>query len=298
MITWAWHRSLTEQDAAEVADLLAEAVPYDEEAGFSTARPDAEPVGELHHLLVSMPPVGSRESPDLDALPDVRVVAYLRLDLVDGVGRVQFVVRPPFRSRGVGTLLVEQLEAEAEGWRAIAGLRALEVWAHGSHPAADRMRMRFGGETTEAVFRTLRMLGGSRPLVGNVNDVRRTPADADSWDLVPGHRDAMSPSDLTVLSRTAEELTLDGGSARAMIGASTDSPGAELATLTLLRGGDEERTELATLIRQALLILQGAGVRMVQSHVPALDDLAVSVARELDLVHDQTDVRYELDLSH
>ncbi len=292
MITWQWHPSLSAQDATEVAALLDEAAAYDEEAGFSTARPDADAAGEVHHLLVTMPPVGSRESPDLDALPDVRVVAYLRLDVVGGAGRVQFVVRPPFRSRGVGTLLVEQLDGDAAGWASIPDLRTLQAWSHGSHPAADRMRGRFGGVVEEAVFRTLRMIGGSRPLVGSVAPVRRTSADADSWELVPGHRDAMSPSDLAVLALTTEELALEEGSGRALIGAPIGNPARGIGTLAILRKGDESREELTTLVMQSLLTLQDAGVRVVQSHVPALDDLMVSVARELDLVHDQSDVLY------
>lgn len=296
MIAWEWHRELTPADRAEVDALLAEAVAYDEEAGFSTARPGAA-VGEVHHLVVAMPPAGSRGSADLDSLPDVRVVAYLRLDVVDGVGAVHFVVRPPFRSRGVGTLLMEQLDSSPEGWASIDSLHTLEVWAHGAHPAAERMAGRFGGAVQDAVFRTLRMLGGSRPFVAAAAATSRAPAVDDGFEVVAGHRGAISPQDLAILARTSERLEVVGGAGVALIGVDPDQPGAEVGTLTVVRAGAESRDQLADLVTQALLALQDAGARVVQSHVHALDDVMVSVARELDLVHDQSDLLYRRSLA-
>ncbi|WP_110208460.1 hypothetical protein [Nocardioides daejeonensis] len=292
MITWAWRRELDPADAAEVADLLAEAAAYDAEAGFSTARLDGDGTGERHHLVVEMPPVGSRGSAELDALPDVRVVAYLCLTVSEGVGAVQFVVRPPFRSRGVATLLAEQLDADARGWAAVPGVAELRVWAHGAHPAAGRMADRFGASVEDAVFRTLRMIGGSRPFVAELAAVRRAAAEDQGWESVPGHRRSIAPDDLEILGRAEEELSLVAGAGRALIGVSRDDPARDLATLTVLRDGAETRAELKVLITQALLVLQADGARMVQSHVPALDDAMVSVARELDLVHDQSDLLY------
>lgn len=301
MITWGWHRELDAADRAEVEALLAESVEYDEEAGFSTARPDAEPLGEVRHLVVTMPPAGSRGSAELDRLPDVRVVAYLRLDVVDGVGAVQFVVRPPFRSRGVGTLLMEQLDAASEGWAAVDGLHTLDVWAHGAHPAAERMGGRFGATVEDAVFRTLRMLGGSRPFVEQVAPTRHTATKDDGHEVVAGHRGAMSPHDLVILDRITDRLEVEGAMGRVLLGVDGEQPATQVATMTVVGGGDGDggvsRADLRALVVQSLLVLQGEGARVVQAHVHALNDAMVSVARELELIHDQSDLLYRRRLS-
>ncbi|HWU33449.1 MAG TPA: GNAT family N-acetyltransferase, partial [Marmoricola sp.] len=164
MISFRWQGSLDRTELAEVEELLTAAVPYDAEAGFSTAEPRAEGDDQTRHLLVRMAPRGERGSSDLDRLPDVSVVAYLRLDMDDGQGALQFVVHPEFRSLGVGTLLFERLRDES-GWAEVSGLTSVHTWAHGAHPAADRMAKRLGASVTDAWFKTLRFLGGAEPFI-------------------------------------------------------------------------------------------------------------------------------------
>ncbi|CAM3416264.1 GNAT family N-acetyltransferase [Nocardioides dubius] len=296
MITWSWRDRLEGDDAVEVAALLAESVDYDAEAGFSTARPDAPASGAVHHLVVTMPPAGSRGSAELDRLPDVRVVAYLRLDRDGATAQAELVVRPAFRSRGIGTLLLEQLALAPDGWASMPGLVTLEGWSHGAHPAADRMRSRFGGVVEHAVFKTLRPLGGSRPFVAPVAAIRESAAPEAVTELVPGHRAAMAPGELATLGLVRTVIALEEGEGSALLGWDPGGAGEQVATLTVLPGEGGSRTALRELTVQALLVLQGAGVRMVQAYVDALDDVAVSVARELEFVHDQSDLRYRLAL--
>lgn len=296
MISWTWRDRLEGDDAAEVAALLAESVSYDEEAGFSTARPEAPASGVLRHLVVTMPPAGSRGSAELDRLPDVRVVAYLRIDQSDATGLAELVVRPAFRSRGIGTLLLEQLAAEEGGWASLSGLAEVEGWAHGDHPAADRMRQRFGGVVEHAVFKTLRPLGGSRPYVATVGAVHQADATDDGWELVPGHRAAMAPGELVTLGLARAAVTPVTGPGSVLVGWDPERPAERTATLSFARTDEQSRAELRELIVQALLVIQASGARMVQAYVDALDDVAVSVARELEFVHDQSDLRYGLPL--
>lgn len=297
MITWSWQQEMSADELVEVEELLASAASYDEEAGFSTAVPGAPQVGEVRHLLVTMPPRGSRGSADLDRLPDVRVVAYLRLDLADAVGTVQLVVRPEFRSLGVATLLFERLDSEAGGWAAVPGLARLAAWSHGEHPAANRMRMRFGGRVEQAVFKTLRPVGGNRPFRSTVAEVLTSPAAGDVPELVRGHHTAMNPADATVLARAATEISVPGSPGNLVAGVDPERPAERLAALALVRAPGAGRDDLTVLLEQGLRVLQDDGARMVQCHVDALDDLVVSVSRELGFVHDQSDLYYVRDLS-
>jgi mycothiol synthase len=87
----------------------------------------------------------ARLTPGRYGSADTPLVAFLRLD-VDRTGEAiaQMLVHRGYRSLGIGTLMLEKLSAyEGVGF---AGTGALTItsWAHGSHPAADRMARRFG----------------------------------------------------------------------------------------------------------------------------------------------------------
>lgn len=296
MIAWHWHEELSAEDLVEVEGLLDEAAWYDEEAGFATATPGAAPSGAVRHVLVTMPPRGSRGSAELDRLPDVRVVAYLRLDILDGTASTQFVVHPGFRSLGVATLLLERLAADPEGWAAVPGLRRLSTWAHGAHPAADRVKARLGGTVEHAVFKTLRPVGGSRPLLGEPSDLSRRPTDDGVPELVPGHHLALNPSDRAVIDRADTQVSVPGVPGALVLGVDAGDPGGQLAPLGLVRAVEAGREDLDALLTQGLLVLQGLGARMVHAYLDALDDDLVAVSRLLGFEHDQSDLLYSLDL--
>lgn len=297
MIDWSWRDKLVAEERSEVEQLLEAAASYDAEAGFSTATPDETPAGEVHHLLVTMPPRGSRGSAELDRLPDFRVVAYLRLDVVDGEGITQFVVRPEFRSLGVATLLFERLAAEPDGLEQVPGLTALRAWAHGAHPAAERMKMRLGGSVENAVFKTLHTLGGSRPFRGEEVEVVREPASSPVPETVPGHQQALNPADREVLCRVDTVVSVPGTTGQVLLGLDDQAPEAALAPIALVRPPEGDRDDLARLLTQGLLLLQAEGARMAQCHIDALDEDVVAVSRILGFEHDQSDLLYTLQLS-
>jgi len=291
MIDWAWTDQLATEELAAVTELARVAAEYDAEAGFSTVVPEAPASGELRHLLVTMPPPGSRESPELDALPDVPVVAYLRLDVEGDTCNVQLVVHPAFRSLGVTTLLVEQLDA-ADAWKVVPGVRWLRAWAHGAHPAAERAGRRFGGDLEHAVFKTLRVLGGNRPFHATALAARTEPIPGPVPELVPGHHLTLSPADREVLGRADTVLRIEGLEGRALLGVDVDEADAHRPAVLQVEVGEPDHATIEALLTQGLLRLQDEGARVVHCHVDALDEATVTVSRSLGLVHDQSDFLY------
>lgn len=290
MITFAWQKDLDRAELAEVEELLAEAVSYDAEAGFSTADPRMDRGALTRHLLVRMPPRGERGSVDLDRLPDVSVVAYLRVDVTDGEGALQFVVRPDFRSLGVGTLLFERLRDEG-GWAEVPGLTAVRTWAHGAHPAADRMAMRLGATVTDAWFKTLRFIGGSEPFVPAERDLEMSVRGTAVVEATSaGHRSGIAPADVEVLAQVAGALA--AGDAVVSFGAGAKDP----AIITLSATESTSRATARALLTRALLELQVGGARSAQFYVDPLMGEVLSASRELEFQHDQSDLHYVLPL--
>lgn len=289
MITYAWCTELAGVELKDVESLLEEAVEYDAEAGFSTATPATAGRGEVHHLLVSIAPPGERGSVALDRLPDVPVVAYLRLDVRGETADVQLVVRPEFRSHGVATLLAELLDEQPTGWSSIAGVRRLRAWAHGAHPAAERMARRFGARTDHALFKTLRFVGGSRPFAGNGVAAAVEPAPDGPAELVEGHLDGIAPGERSVLERGRTRLATPVGSV--LVGVDEKDPAGGSACIALDPSG-VSAGDLRTLLATALLRVQADGARVAQMYVDALSEAFVGVSRELGFQHDQSDLLY------
>ncbi|HEY9564493.1 MAG TPA: hypothetical protein VIR30_12055 [Nocardioides sp.] len=296
MITHCWRERLEAQELVAIDHMLALAADFDEEAGFSTATP-AVPGhgGDVHHLLVRMPPKGERESPDLDALPDAEVVGYLRLEVADGTGSVQLVIRPEFRSLGVATLLFERLDSESDGWASIPGLRVLRAWSHGAHPAADRMCRRFDARLEHALFKTLRQIGGSRPFDGDPLPTVERIGNAEVPELMPDHDLTMAPAEKAALKLASSTIT-DASGARTILGAHPEQPASTAAVLALVHEVGTPVAALKGLLTQGLLDLQECGARTAQLYVDALDDAFVSASRELEFIHDQSDLLYAREL--
>lgn len=155
MITVEWQDQLSDADAAELAELIAEAAAYDEEAGFSTAVPaPADPGDAVVRQAVA------RLTPDRHGAGGTPLVAFLRLDIDRAGGaQAQLLVRRGYRSLGIGTLMIERLsegsESADEGW-AGTGAVSISCWAHGNHPAAERMARRLGAETGRSRWKMMR----------------------------------------------------------------------------------------------------------------------------------------------
>jgi mycothiol synthase len=153
MITVEFRDELEPAEAAELAAMIAEAAAYDEEAGFSTASPnvgDSDAEVEVFQMV-------ARLTPGMHGSADTPLVAFLRLDVDrSGAAIAQMIVRRGYRSLGIGTLMVERLAERAGPGFAGTGAISVTTWAHGSHPAADRMARRFGAAESRIRWRLLR----------------------------------------------------------------------------------------------------------------------------------------------
>lgn len=139
MITHRWYSGVPE--SAELDQMLADAAEVDREAGFPQ---------------VTVAPPGSWQLV-VRLAASAKPAAYLRLA---SSGEAHFVVAPRLRSRGIATLLVEQVGLDVcgpGGW-AGTGVHSLRVWARGDHPAADRLARRFARYGVRRVRREWRLV--------------------------------------------------------------------------------------------------------------------------------------------
>lgn len=190
MITYEWCPALEPGVREEILGLVATAGKYDAEAGFSAIDPAevaADPSSyagqSVWHLIV-------RIAPDTDRTETAErlLAAYGRViaGTMSASGQLQFVVHPDFRSRGIATTLMERMaldraatdrapadraatDREAvdqgmldrEGWPSLSSVR---IWAHGDHPAADRLSRRFAIPAVDRTWKLVRYLSGKLAL--------------------------------------------------------------------------------------------------------------------------------------
>jgi mycothiol synthase len=294
MITCSWRTALDPGEEREVGEMLAAAAEADAEAGFPAVSLGQPYPDGARHLVVRLLPDGrpghENSSP---------VAAYLRVepDPDGGPAAVRYVVRPEFRSRGVSTLLVEQigLDLAAEGGWAGTGAPALRVWARGDHPAAQRMARRFACAGVRTARREWQLLAPLRDL--GFSDASglavRPPADAAEgaaaaalWRRCGGRDEP--PDHLGVLvagpdvpgavwyDPGVDERTEYGTAGRIV---------AVLAT----PGRDELR---AGLVAAAMAALRECGLRVAAIAVDAEDRALARSCRLLGFRHDRTDIEY------
>ncbi|WP_051192774.1 GNAT family N-acetyltransferase [Nocardia jiangxiensis] len=163
MIDYTWCRRLGEQDRAEATALVEAAARYDEEAGFSvvSAR-EVESVSTAERSVWHLP-IKARRGLSVRADAPLVMVGYLHLSIdPQGQGTVRYTVHPDYRSRGVTTLLVEELGLDvggADGWCG-RGATSLRCWAYGSHPASERLTRRFSIAPIARLWTMARHLAG------------------------------------------------------------------------------------------------------------------------------------------
>ena len=217
IISYSWTPQLEGEDLEQVLALVTAASEYDDEAGFAQIDPaDVRSTGTAGIRVLHLPIRARRDLEPVDDVPLV-VVAYLRLAIgAGGLATVSYVVHPEYRSRGLTTLLVEQLgldvDAEA-GWGA-TGASALRCWAYSTHPAADRLTRRFGVDAIAEQWGLARpltgpfaeplkapvppvgiTLGAPRALGTDITDITDVAAVVASAAVPPAHRDRLT-SDL------------------------------------------------------------------------------------------------------
>ncbi|NMO91608.1 hypothetical protein [Actinomycetospora sp. TBRC 11914] len=168
MLRVHWRETLEGVDRDGVQALIEAARAEDDEAGFSSVTAeefDRSSLDHAAHVVVRLLPRSSGRSEGLaqdwadDELP---LVAYLRLEVSGDRGEVGYLVHPSYRSLGISTLLFEQLGLDffgPAGWHD-TGARSLLVWAHGAHPATERMSRRFGARPVRRLWRMTRPFHG------------------------------------------------------------------------------------------------------------------------------------------
>ncbi|MGW5380990.1 GNAT family N-acetyltransferase [Nocardia sp. NPDC003963] len=163
MISYRWRPELDAEELAQVTALVGTAAECDAEAGFSTVGASVPAERAREGVHIAHLPVRARRDSSVHADAPWVTVAYLNLRVdPDGRGTVRFVVHPDYRSRGIATLLVEELgldTAAAGGWCG-TGARILRAWAYGTHPATERLAARFGIAAVDRQWTLVRHLSG------------------------------------------------------------------------------------------------------------------------------------------
>ena len=112
--------------------------------------------------------------------PDGELAGYAHLDVTDAVegSSAEVAVRPAYRKRGYGRLLVEGLLARTPDGR-------LRLWAHGQHPAAQALALGMGFERSRVLWQLRRSLHSPLdvPTLPDAVTVRtfRPGADEEAW---------------------------------------------------------------------------------------------------------------------
>jgi mycothiol synthase len=140
----SWFTELSPEQVAEVEVVLAAAERLDGVA----------PVGE--HVRLRMRP-GAKGSAHLLARVDGVLAGYAHLDLLgDSAGNQvgELAVHPDYRKHGLGVAMGGALVERAD---------SLRVWAHGSHPDAERLATALGFRKVRELLRMRLRLDGELP---------------------------------------------------------------------------------------------------------------------------------------
>jgi mycothiol synthase len=326
VITYRWYAGTAPDDVCDLRRMLADAAAEDDEAGFPKVTADEPDIAGATHLLVWLVP-DERPGDGRRVTGVPTLAAYLRLEAgAGGDGLVRFVVRPELRSRGIATMLFEQLglDVRAAGGWAGTGVCALRGWARGDHPAADRMARRlhrWGVRRTRREWqlsmplRAGREIGsgpGSGPVSGSATGVRAFDPDTDGAALTrllaaagrsPGpDRDGY----LFVAPGAGAGIATGVGSAPGageLRGAVSVDPDAgqrteygvagRITEMVVHPGHADGRTGTDLLVA-ALESLRDKGLRVAVITVDPDDEDLVRDCRLLGFLHDRTDCLYEV----
>jgi mycothiol synthase len=138
-------------DDATVSDVVR---VVDEATNADGVRPLSE------HVMLHLRYGGDTGGRNVLARQDGALAGYAHLDLTDLVegASAETVVHPAWRGRGIGRSLVAELIRQASGSR-------LRLWAHGEHPAAQRLAEGMGFERIRALWQMRRSLFAPLPEV-------------------------------------------------------------------------------------------------------------------------------------
>ncbi|CRK54016.1 Acetyltransferase [Rhodococcus sp. RD6.2] len=313
MISYRWCDELAVGDRDEVLALVRRAADFDAEAGFSAVDPrDVDTLSSDAQRVWHLPIKARRDLSARDDAPWV-VVAYLRLVVgVDGLGSVQFVVDPDYRSRGIATLLVEELGLDTmsgDGW-AGTGARVLRVWSYGSHPAAERLTTRFGVPAVRRQWTLLRHLSGpwAEPLDPVTTEatlsepVAATAIGAEMTELLAAatvprrHRDSLSRADDSGLAITASLSGEPAGYVRfdPALHEHEELRAAWLGALVVSDRASGRGLGSALLVR-ALVALRDAGAQVALMRIDPDDERVMRMCRLLSFEQDEAHACYQVE---
>ncbi|MDX1875966.1 hypothetical protein SBI67_27935 [Mycolicibacterium sp. 120266] len=295
MIKYEWRAALSDEESAQLADLLQRAADYDAEAEYSTiafadvenAMTSADP--RYRHLLVWMLPyataLGAPEHPE-------RIAGLIRLKVDDdGTAEASGVVDPRLRSIGIMTLLFERIgldTAHPGGWQG-TGAHTVTAWARGNHPAVGRISNRFLIPRTRRVWKLIRSTHSAEsatraPVLEPISTADLAELGwASAATTTPGPRHALREGgrvvgavDVDLTPVESEEFGRCG-----TLQALATTPQADADTRKGLLNG-------------AAALAHQAGLTGLVIYVDADDAAWVNACRLVDFQHDRTDVLLQL----
>jgi len=150
-------------------DVRARLDPEDADATLALLEAAADTDGVLplsEHAWLHLRRGGDTGTRNVLVRADGRLVGYAHLDPTDKFegSSGELVVHPDYRRRGIGRALVEQLTSLSPDGR-------LRLWAHGTHPAAERLASTLGFQRSRALCQMRRSLLAPLPPAPLPDDV-------------------------------------------------------------------------------------------------------------------------------
>lgn len=293
MIKYEWRTSWNSEESAEVADLLRRAADYDAEPEYSgiefadVEQAMTQPNSPVQHLFIWMLPyataMGQPDEPE-------RIAGLLRLTFgANDTAEATVVIDPTLRSRGIMTLLLEQVGTDAnspEGWMG-TGARTVTAWAQGSHPAAGRLSNRFLIPRTRRVWKLIRStdpveIACAAPVLEQTS--------AAALDHIGWASPLAASSHLLALRENGSVVGVTSLDLRPVESEEFGPCGTVRGALAAPRSN----TALRRLLEGAAAFAQEAGMSGLIAYVDSDNADLVNACRLSGFQHDRTDVRFQL----
>ncbi|HEX9834124.1 MAG TPA: hypothetical protein VGA66_13800 [Mycobacterium sp.] len=293
MIKYAWRSTLSDQESAQLDNLLGRAAAYDAEPEYSTidfadvARSMSTRDPTARHLVIWMLPyataIGQPDHPE-------SIAGLLRMTFTSAsAAEAAVVIDPRLRSLGIMTALLESVgldTAAPEGWLG-SGAHSITAWARGNHPASGRLSNRFLIPRTRLVWKLIRGTDYYGTAAAPVLEVIEDPALRDLGWAGPwqggGTPHALRESG-RIVGVTALDLRPIESIEFGWCATVTHAIAAPTADLSARR----------RLLEGAAAAAREAGMSGVIIHVAADDAGLVNACRLTGFQHERTDVRYHL----
>ncbi len=296
MIKYEWRNQLSEDESAQLADVLHRAAEYDAEPEYSTIdfaevqHAMAASESRYRHLVVWMLPyateMGAADQPE-------RIAGLIRLALNgDGTAEGTGVIDPRLRSIGIMTLLLERIglnTAAPDGWLG-TGAHTVTAWARGNHPASGRLSSRFLIARTRRVWK----------LVRSTDSFEETAAAPVLEPASMGSLDDLAWASPVCAAAGAGHVLRDGGRITGAVSIDvTPLSSEEFGSCATVRAVATAPTHTDAHTRKQLLkgaaaLAHEDGFTGLIIHVDSADSALVNACRLVNFQHDRTDVLLQL----